>query len=41
MHRVDTAADDWLFERAAEQAWLQRRPVVLLCSRRALNEVPA
>lgn len=35
-HRVDSAADDWLFERAAEQSWLQRRPVLLLCSRAAL-----
>ena len=31
----------WLFERASEQAWLQRRPVVLLCSKRALLGEPA
>jgi sulfopyruvate decarboxylase subunit alpha len=36
VHQVSTPQDDWLFERASEQAWLQRRPVVLLCSRRAL-----
>ena len=36
VHRVDGPADDWLFARASEQAWLQRRPTVLLCSRDAL-----
>lgn len=36
VHRVDGPDDDWLFERASEQAWLQRRPTVLLCSRDAL-----
>ncbi len=36
VHEVTGPADDWLFERASEQAWLQRRPVVLMCSRDAL-----
>jgi sulfopyruvate decarboxylase subunit alpha len=36
VHHVQGPRDDWLFERAHEQAWLQRRPVVLLCSRAAL-----
>ncbi|MFS3127929.1 thiamine pyrophosphate-binding protein [Nocardioides sp. Bht2] len=36
VHHVNGPEDDWLFERASEQAWLQRRPVVLLCSRDAL-----
>ncbi|MDQ6524952.1 thiamine pyrophosphate-binding protein [Nocardioides sp. LHD-245] len=41
VHHVDGPADDWLFEKASEQAWLLRRPVVLLCSRRALLGEPA
>jgi sulfopyruvate decarboxylase TPP-binding subunit len=36
VHRVGGPADNWLFERGIEQAWLQRRPVVLLCARAAL-----
>lgn len=36
VQHIASPADDWLFERAAEQSWLQRRPVVLLCSRAAL-----
>ncbi|MEV8511571.1 thiamine pyrophosphate-binding protein [Dactylosporangium sp. NPDC051484] len=36
VHQVSGPQDDWLFERASEQAWLQRRPVVLMCSRSAL-----
>jgi len=36
VHHVDGPDDDWLIERACEEAWLQRRPVVLLCSRDAL-----
>ncbi|PBC35909.1 hypothetical protein CJ178_31220 [Rhodococcus sp. ACPA4] len=41
VHHVNGPDDDWLFERASEQAWLERRPVVLLCSRSALLGVPA
>lgn len=40
-HRVEGPGDDWLFERASEQAWLQRRPVLLSCSRDALLGVTA
>lgn len=36
VHRVNGPSDHWLFERGSEQAWLQRRPVVLLCARAAL-----
>ncbi|WP_283138315.1 thiamine pyrophosphate-binding protein [Rhizohabitans arisaemae] len=36
-HRVGDARDDWLFERAFEQAAMHRSPVVLLCSRAALT----
>ena len=36
VHHVRGAEDDWLFERASEQAWLQRRPVVLMATRQAL-----
>lgn len=36
-HRVESERDDWLFERAFEQASLHRRPVVLLCSRAGLT----
>lgn len=41
VHRVERPDDDWLFERASEQAWLQRRPVLLLCSRDTLMGVAA
>ncbi len=41
VHHVNGPEDDWLFERASEQAWLQRRPVLLLCSRDALLGVAA
>jgi len=40
VHEVRESCDDWLFERAHEQAWLQRRPVLLLCSRAALLGAP-
>ncbi len=41
VHHITGPEDDWLFERASEQAWLQRRPVLLLCSRDALLGVAA
>lgn len=37
VHRVSGPDDDWLIERSCEQAWMHRRPVVLLCSRAALT----
>lgn len=36
VHDVRTGADDGLFARGMHQAWLQRRPVLLLCSHEAL-----
>lgn len=36
-HRVASPTDDWLFERGSEQAYVHRRPVVLLCSLAALR----
>lgn len=37
VHRIDSPDRHWLFERASEQAWLQRRPVILLCPRATLQ----
>jgi sulfopyruvate decarboxylase subunit alpha len=36
VHRVEGPGDDWLIERASEQAMMHRKPVVLLCSKAAL-----
>ncbi len=36
-HWIDGPGDDYIIPQAMNQAWLHRRPVVVLCTRRALR----
>lgn len=40
VHHLQSPEDDWLIARSCEQAWLHRRPVVLLCTKSFLLADP-
>lgn len=41
VHRITSTDRDWVIERAVEQACMQRQPVLVLCSKHALQGEPA